>query len=41
MSAPELRVGLVSCGYAVELAGDDKRGLALARADNFLAAIGP
>ena len=31
--------GLVSCGYAVELAGDDKRALALARADNFLAAI--
>jgi DNA-binding response OmpR family regulator/class 3 adenylate cyclase len=31
--------GLVSSGYAVELAGDDKRALALARADNFLVAI--
>src|SRR5262249_15626022 len=30
---------LISSGYAIELASDDKRALALARADNFLAAI--
>jgi DNA-binding response OmpR family regulator len=29
---------LVASGYAVELAGDDKRALALARADKFLVA---
>jgi DNA-binding response OmpR family regulator len=31
--------GLVSCGYALELAGDDERALALASAHIFLAGI--